>query len=357
MKNRLKNSFIIAVVCAAGVLVSCSDWTDTESLDLKQPGIADQNPELYQQYLQSLRDYRGSDHKILYVDFDNSEKTPMSRGQNFSVVPDSVDIIALTTPSPTTDNERNQMRTVRERGTKVVYTLSYSDLETQYKAEKKIYEDQQTAEGIEEIIPFTPLPEYIAAHMPELLGYCTQYGYDGITVLYNGLSTQNMTEEELVAYTEAQDAFIGAVLAWKKANATRMLNFAGLPQNLLDRTILASCDYLILLTQYADNTHKLYQEALYALRPGVPTHNLIFSVQTFSLDKTDDKTGYFVLPGASEKTSALLEAAYWVRSEGGEPFTKAGLAIFNVQNDYYNTKLVYTYTRGASAILNPTPKN
>ena len=49
------------------------------------------------------------------------------------------------------------------------------------------------------------------------------------------------------------------------------------------------------------------------------------------------------------------EAAYWVTEPSAE-FTKAGLAIENMQNDYYNATNTYQYVREAINIMNPAPK-
>ena len=95
-----KKSFKGIALAAFSVLAlsACSDWTDSESIKLKEPGIDEQSPELYAKYLKNLQEYKNSDHKIVYGWFDNSEKVPFSRGQHMSDVPDSLDVIIATTP-------------------------------------------------------------------------------------------------------------------------------------------------------------------------------------------------------------------------------------------------------------------
>ena len=75
----------------------------------------------------------------------------------------------------------------------------------------------------------------------------------------------------------------------------------------------------------------------------------IVSASTVSLDTTDKTTGYY------NALRALSEAAYWVTEPSAE-FTKAGLAIENMQNDYYNATNTYQYVREAINIMNPAPK-
>ena len=61
-----KKSFKGIALAAFSVLAlsACSDWTDSESIKLKEPGIDEQSPELYAKYLKNLQEYKNSDHKI-----------------------------------------------------------------------------------------------------------------------------------------------------------------------------------------------------------------------------------------------------------------------------------------------------
>ena len=83
-----KKSFKGIALAAFSVLAlsACSDWTDTESINLVEPGIDGQHPEQYAKYLKNLQEYKNSDHKVVYGWFDNSEKVPFSRGQHISDV-------------------------------------------------------------------------------------------------------------------------------------------------------------------------------------------------------------------------------------------------------------------------------
>ena len=54
----MKNKFKIATLLfftTSFTLGACSDWTDIEGIDIKQPNIQEQNPELYTKYLENLR--------------------------------------------------------------------------------------------------------------------------------------------------------------------------------------------------------------------------------------------------------------------------------------------------------------
>ena len=90
-----------SAVCAAVLLMSSCD-TDVEPVEINQPGIEHQNPELYQNYLAGIRAYKASSHKIMMAWFDNSQAVPFTQAQHINAVPDSVDYVVLTNPGTVT---------------------------------------------------------------------------------------------------------------------------------------------------------------------------------------------------------------------------------------------------------------
>lgn len=63
MKHIIK-SLTFSTLCAASLFL-CSCDTDVEPVDINQPGIEQQNAELYQNYLTKLKAYKASRHKIM----------------------------------------------------------------------------------------------------------------------------------------------------------------------------------------------------------------------------------------------------------------------------------------------------
>ena len=53
MNNILRN--VASLTVSAFMFTACSDWTETESIGLKQQDVNEQNPELYTKYLENLR--------------------------------------------------------------------------------------------------------------------------------------------------------------------------------------------------------------------------------------------------------------------------------------------------------------
>lgn len=347
MINNMKNKIKLFALCAVTVLTvsACSDWTDVESVDLNQQSPSTSNPEQYAQYLESLRNYKQANHKFVYAWFDNSEKDPFSRGQHLDAIPDSVDVVVLMSPDELAAFETTEMEEIRiNKGTKTVYTVSFDAIKKQY--EQMVKEETDKSES------YVPpvFVNYLISETKAALVPATSYNYDGIIVGYKGASTVYMTKEEKEAYIEEQEAFLKEIATWQSANSGKMISFDGYPQNLISKDILQGCKHIILNTQHIATTSRLSIEALQASVNGVPTNRYIVVASTRSLDTTDKTTGYY-----DGNLRAITEAAYWTTSQENG-FTKAGLGIYNIQNDYYNPTRVYQYAKEAINIMNPAPK-
>lgn len=337
MKNKMKNIFI-AVFCLAGITCfsACDDWTEIENVDINTPGMQEQNPAAYAKYLQNLIAYKSSDHKVVYAWFDNSEKTPFSRGQHISDTPDSLDVISMMYPAELAEFELADMQTVRTKGTKVVYTISFDKIQKEYT--EKVKEGTETG----------TFDTYLKSELDKQIGYAGNF--DGLIAEYKGTNPIYMSAEQKTEAKKNQDAFFSVVSTWKTGNADKLLTFQGYPENLLEQTILTSCKHIILATDNVTDDAQLSVVARLAMvGAGVPTDRFVVAVSTASLDAADKQTGFY------DTDRALLEAAYWT-TEHSDDYTRAGLAIYNVQNDYYNAANTYLYVKSAINIMNPAPK-
>ena len=176
--------------------------------------------------------------------------------------------------------------------------------------------------------------------------------FDGVIVEFIGQDPTFMNTDEKEAYAATQNIVLNAVKSWKSANENKMLTWQGKPQNLIDKTILNDCSHIILDIDKVTDTNQLLLTVKSALADGVPTDNIVIAVSTTGADTSDKKTGYW-----DTDVRALGEVAHWVAAGYPEAdgFTRAGIAIYNVQNDYYATGGTYTYVKEAINILNPTP--
>ena len=338
MKNRLK-PIVGLFILGSLAFVSC---TDVESLDITQPSAQELNPEAYAKYLSNLREYKSTEHQVVYTWFDNSVKTPASPAQHITNVPDSVDVISMMTPE-LSDFEKTDIETVHQKGTKVVYTISYDAIKTAYDEQKAIADEAGTT--IQEF------DAYLKSEVERLLTYAPSY--DGLIANYIGRNPEFMNNETKAEYKKYQDIFLNAIKGWKDANKEKILVWMGKPQNLITRTILTSCKHIILDTEGMTDTNQIRLSVTKALVENVPTDNLVFAVSTTSSDASNKEIGYWGTGDSAIR--ALGEVAYWLTINDTQEYTKAGIAIYNVQNDYYATGGSYTYVKEAMHTMNPAP--
>lgn len=355
MKNKFIHKAIASAFCltAAFAMSSCNDWTDIESLDIQQPDIADQNPELYAQYLENLRNFKNSDHKATYVWFDNSEKVPFNRAQHITTIPDSVDVVAMMYPNNLAPFEQEEMETVRnEKGTKFIFTMNFDAIKLIYDTRVADMENNSNGEEGEEPAPEMPtFIEFLVDSVAQTLPLVKKYNYDGISIGYKGKSILHMTDEEKALHTTYENAFIGIAKDWQERNPDKMIVLEGYPQNIIDKSVLPAYKHFIIPCTDAANSSKLTYNMISANVEGVPSDRFIPVVETTSLDAADLKTGYW----ADGVTHAIAGTATWAAA--AHDYTVAGMGIYNVSNDYYNAAYVYQYTRNAISTINPSPKN
>lgn len=367
--NNLKHTLRTTLLClfAAGALAACDDWTETESLDIRRPDLPTDHPELYARYLEGLKAYKASDHKVVYAWFDNSVKVPMTRAHHLDAIPDSVDIVSLLHPEGLCARELAEMKTLRTKSTRIVFTFRYDDIVARWEASQTPAtepasdgadgegEGSEGGEGGEISAPDGFLP-FLAARTDALLELVEVYGYDGVAVDYTPLDTHYMEPAERDRQQARQELFVERLKAWTAAHPDKLFIYEGEPAWLADKSLLERCRYIVLRQLTATTPYALSRAVLMSLREGVPSDRFIVGVAPVPPDANDPTTGRFADADGKLTLRALTEAAVWVTApEAG--YTKAGLGIYDIQNDFYNTTLIYKYTREAIDILNPAPKN
>ena len=68
------NKILKTIALSAAVILSaaaCSEWTEQQPVEFNYLTIEEKNPELYEAYMQSIRDYHATDHQVLIAKFDN----------------------------------------------------------------------------------------------------------------------------------------------------------------------------------------------------------------------------------------------------------------------------------------------
>ena len=354
MKKQIKNIFVLSslVIAVFVGFTSCSDWTEIDKLEMSEPNIETDQPELWAKYLQALREYKQADHKYMYGVFDNSTKEISSRGQSMTSLPDSLDFVVMMYPDNLVELELKDMTKVREKGTKVIYEISYFALEVDWKLYQESIvepEPEVKAEGEEGEGEIIPEPEtlltFTKTWMANQIAICEKYNYDGIIVFYKGKELTHSKPDEIAEYTANQQAFLNPVIEWKEVNTAKTLVFQGYPQNIVDKAVLQDCKHIIIPTEYKVSIGALDAELRRVVVEGVPSDRFIVRVFETSLDPVDLDTGYFTTG------RAITETAYWMGISDSN-FTKAGMSVINISNGYYNPAKTYQYTREAFGIMN-----
>lgn len=362
MKNNIFKTILLAAAAVSSA--SCSEWTEPESVGFHYTTLEEKNPELYKAYFQSIRDYRDSDHKVVIAKFDNKATTPAGRAEHITCLPDSVDYIILYNPEVSA-TIACEMAEVRElKGQKVLYQIEYKAIENEYKAYVEAWNDaHQPAEGEEEEVPSDPadtlisLNNYVSDAVKARTAYLAEYGYDGVNIVYSSRNPASCTEDALDELKAAQAAFLAPIAEALASCPDALVFFEGTPQYILENVeIVENADYLIIPATGAVNEYELSYELGLANRHGnIPSDRFVVLVTTRSLVDPALTDGTFSGTDRNGKEmTAIIGAAEWTaKSTSG--VVKAGIAVENAQNDYFNLSEVYYNIREAISIMNPSP--
>lgn len=339
MRNKIK-LLAATVLAATASLISCSDWTEVESIGLKEPNIETQHPELYQKYLENLRTYKQGPHKWAYAWFDNSHKLPQTQAHHLTTLPDSIDVVVLMHPDNLVENELKEMQEVRDKkGTRFVYAIELESIQAAYTARQEQATEEKPLEQTFE--------DFCVDSLQHAFSLAKEYAYDGICMGYSGKSTLHMDETEKAEYLKTEKLFTGLFQDWSQRNADKLLVFAGKPQNLTDKSILARCRHILVSGKDATSSNELTYKLLSAATGDVPRDRLGMFVSAPALDDPNRIIGYF-----SNGSLAMQELAAWAPSlQAGIEVSAVG--VYNVSTDYYQPSSVYKYTRELIASVNP----
>ena len=332
----MRNTLILNILLVCSVAVSCSEWTTPESLEFEKNSIQQTDPELYRQYCEAVKEYKGSDHKVMYVTFDNVEK--ISNGShNIVMLPDSVDYVQLHNPE-IAEPVLKEMNAMREKlGTRFVLRFSYNECLAEY----------QTLEPTEPKAGIPTFEDFFAGQFAKVTAKVAEYGLDGFTFAFTCGNPYEMTSSDRSALEQAQQMAFPQVAEWIGANADKKFFFEGYPHYILVDGVVSAAEYVILPTRSERATGDLAYRALQAVNSGkiAKDTRFLFAVETPSFIEEEYLVGQFVLG------EQIPLAAEWIAADAS--FEKSGLAVWNVQRDYFDTKKIYSTVRRAIKTMNP----
>ena len=374
MKMNRKKIFSALTAVAVALFCSCSEWTEPEPRDLTQP--------FPDSYYADLKAYKASDHSLAFGWFDGWNPVSASTATSLMGIPDSVDLVAIWSPFTPNEEQKADMRAVREKkGTKVVVTTLLTNIglnatpdevtadaasEDEIIRLRRLYwgwTDDASAEEIE-----TAIRKYANAMVDLVLAN----GYDGLDIDFepNAGHMGNIASEPS-RVPEQGDIFAGTTaddrVNWfvdecsrrlgPKSGSGKLLIVDGEVHSMPVETI--DCfDYYILQT-YSLSVMSMLDTRLERL------------VTTFD-GKVDAETITRKLIVTENFESASISAAggiTWTLSDGSkvnslqgmalwEPYTgvgKGGVGAYKMQNDFKND--CYRYYRQIIATMNPAQTN
>lgn len=361
MRRKFKHLMPVILACSM-IQFSCSDWTEPESLNIHTPSMEEQNPELYAQYLKSLNEFKKSDHSIVIVSVNNISNATTSRSQHLTDMPDSLDYICLNNTQAVNQVNMSEIKEVRKLGTQVLGLVDFDAIENAW---KKILEEEATnvtldtgsgeaedgEEGDETVDDATRFIEYCKNEIAKQIAASNTLEVDGIVVNYTGVDLNSLVEENgIAAETARQGAFFNTIVDWKDANANKVLIFKGSPQNIIDKSLLSDCKYIIVNAHAAKNQYEMSYFILMALAKDVPTNRFVIGVTTPYLTNSGSYNGEF-----GDGSSAIIGAAQWAVAKKTD-YTQAGISIDAAEKDYFNVNNAYSNLKEAISILSPTVK-
>ena len=302
----MKQTSIYRLILPVVVLLlgaSCSDWTETENIDNTVLKPWEQDPALWADYTAALRSYKASEHYLSYARLHNSPSPAASEQDFMRCLPDSLDIVTLTNADNFSACDAEDMATMREKGTRVLYQVDYAARKAEFSGE-------------------AALKAYL----------------DGViaAVRANGLDGYSFTTDPLDA---AATASIVATLSAAKAEG-QLLVFEGNPLSVAaaDR---AKLDYVVLDTEKSENTTEVQLQVLNATGyAGIAADKLLLAAEIDAPLQDADRTEY-----------AAVEAMARCVVEYGP---LAGFAAYNIAGDYYHADRNYSTIREAIQTLNPS---
>ena len=125
MKNHIITNLFRCMAVSALVLggAACSDWTETEAVEQQVRRPSDQDPAFWAEYTAALREYKQSEHFLTYARLYNSPTPSASEKDYMRCLPDSLDIVSLTNADNFSRFDAEDMVTMHEKGTRVLYQL------------------------------------------------------------------------------------------------------------------------------------------------------------------------------------------------------------------------------------------
>jgi len=294
--------FAILLLLFAG----CSKWTETESVEIKTVYPWEENPEVWEEYKSAIRDYKSREHYLVYARFENSPEGAVNEKGYMRCLPDSLDIVSLTNSENFSRFDAEDMAWMESVGTKVLYQVDFAG------NPDMLYDNAMMTVALDKAISVVK-----------------DNGLDGFS--FTGLPKDDggVTVTASKTVVERLSAVVGD---------SGLLVFEGNPAFIATED-KEKIDLFVLPSETAENPYELKNIVLDAADSGIPADKMLLAA---------DFSGEFY---DSENVSAdvLTSVADHVVSLG----PLVGLALYNIESDYYHYEGDWLTVRSLISRLNP----
>ena len=363
------NKILKTIALSAAVILSaaaCSEWTEQQPVEFNYLTIDEKNPELYEAYMQSIRDYHATEHQVLIARYDNKSGVPAGRADHITCLPDSVDYVVLNNYNELNDIMYNEAKEIREKkAVSTLLLLDYARLNKEYTAYLEslpVEEPEEAPEAApaeegdevvdtpqEEVDPEAARNAWFAEKAAAIVELAKQYEMDGTMLSYTGKVVLSLKDDEKAAALAFQEAFF-APLTNYIAETGKLFFYEGDPNTLLvDKSMLQTAKYIIVPAEDVTTVVGFNFAVRMAMGNDIPSDRFVIGVTAF--DVTDDTATDGLFSG---DISAIVGAAMWA-VDPADNYAKAGVCVNHAQFDYYNTQKVYSEISAAIDMMNPSP--
>lgn len=328
--NMKKNISIMAFAAAAMLCCGCSDWTTPENLDFHPQTPEQQDPAAYAEYINAVKAYKETDHNVMIVSMEGTSQYPSSQSQHIMAMPDSADYICVRIEDRLHEVIAAEIPAVLEKkGTKTLAYVDYAVIASAWTTLEDERADRGEAPGTDE-----QLAAFFKEQAELQLARCTEYGFSGVLVSFQGTKVTGYPYN-------SQDAYMKAVKAFHEANPDKELVFRGAARNVIDQEFLQEFKYIVIV---AGEERKLSLLPGRVLGSTAPKDRVIMELTVPSAD-VPEQVGM-----------SPVEAANWLWTEtGNTSFTARGLCVENAHDDYFCKEMAFKNIRAAITVLNTPP--
>ncbi len=270
---------------------ACSEWTKVESVGIRETMPWDAAPQEWADYQARVRSYKSRSHTLSYIRFANSPSGVQNEKGSLRSLPDSLDIVSLTNGVNFSEYDSEDMARMRAVAIRVICQADLASAED------------------------------VTATLDATVAAVDRHGLDGYSF------TASSREDASAAVARLSSA----------KSDSRILVFEGNP-SLIAEDDIAKIDLFVLATETLENPYSLRNAVTDALEAGVPREKMLLAASLKGVYYSSDNTELPVLEAMADNVVTYGPMA--------------GLAVYDVESDYYHYEGNWSSLRAVIRRLN-----